>query len=71
MWIITKILATGVSLENVDKYTKALEELLDATFDKLIGKECYVIIAETAELRRQIKNLNLIATDGTVFIVYA
>lgn len=70
LWILIKLNATGVYDTDViaDNF-KNIEALLDRNFTKLIGNRCRIIIADTPEMRKVVRESEVIDYNDKVYII--
>jgi hypothetical protein len=70
IWIMVKFNAAGIYDNNViaDNF-KDIEALLDRNFSKLINNTCRILIGNTGEARRIVKNSTVIDYENEVYIL--
>lgn len=73
LWIIVKLNATGIYDNNViSKNFAAIETLLDRNLSKLINNKCKIVIGDTAESRKVVRQLqseyDIIDNEDAVYI---
>ena len=70
IWIMVKLFESGkITNEILEANMVDIEETLDRSFSKMIGVKCLVMIAETPEDRRVIREHEIIDTQNKVFIL--
>lgn len=71
IWVIVKLNAAGIPLEQIDLYAKDLEELLDNCLYKLTQHKCKVLIANKSDVKKLIKSndVNVIDSRQNIYIV--
>lgn len=72
LWIIVKFNCAGIYDNKIidDNYCD-IEELLDRNLSNLIGKKCKIVIADTPESRKLIKQSDVIDYKNKTYIIYS
>jgi hypothetical protein len=72
IWIMVKFNASGIYDNSViSENLVAIETLLDRNFSKLIGNKCNIIIGNTSEQRKIVRNSEVIDYEDEVYILKA
>lgn len=72
IWIMVKFNAAGIyEGDTISKNLPDIEELLDRNFSKLIGNKCRLLIGDTADARKVIRQSTVIDYENEVYILQA
>jgi hypothetical protein len=72
IWIMVKFNASGIYDNSViSENLVAIETLLERNFSKLIGNKCNIIIGNTSEQRKIVRNSEVIDYEDEVYILKA
>lgn len=69
IWIMVKFNATGVyEPETISKHIDDIEKILDRNLSKLVGNKCKVVIANNAEMRKLVRQKEVIDYEREIYI---
>lgn len=72
MWVMVKFNAAGIyDGETISKHSPDIEKLLDRNFSKLVGNKCRILIANTAETRKIVRQYEVIDYENEAYILKA